>query len=57
MTPSGSTTGSALGGALSAVIIYILGRYGITFPAGIEAAIAAIVATVIGYLPASGRTS
>jgi hypothetical protein len=55
MTPSGSTTGSGIGGAVAAVVIFILGRYNITFPAGMEAAIAVLVSTLIGYIPASGR--
>lgn len=54
-TPSASTVGSGVGGAVAALIIFILGRYNITFPAGAEAAIAVLVGTLAGYLPASGR--
>lgn len=53
--PSNSTTATAVGGALATVTIAILGAKGITFPAGVEAALAVIFATLAGYLPASGR--
>jgi hypothetical protein len=55
LTPSSSTNASALGGAIAALIIFILGAKGITFPAGAEAAIAVIVTTIAGYIPKSGR--
>jgi hypothetical protein len=55
LTPSSSTNTSALGGAIAALIIFILGAKGITFPAGAEAAIAVIVTTIAGYIPKSGR--
>ena len=55
LTPSNSTTGSAIGGALAVVIVYIFSLKGITLPAGVEAAVAAIMGTMAGYLPASGR--
>jgi hypothetical protein len=53
--PSASTSASALGGAIAAMIIFILGAKGITFPAGAEAALAVIVTTLAGYIPKSGR--
>jgi hypothetical protein len=55
MTPSNSTNGTAVAGALAAILMAILGKYNITFPAGIESAIAVVFATLGGYLPASGR--
>ena len=53
--PSDSTSMSAVGGAIATVIMAVLGSKGITFPAGMEAGIAVIVATLLGYLPPSGR--
>ena len=55
VVPSNSTTASAAGGSLAAIIIYILSFKGITFPAGMEAALAVVISTLAGYLPASGR--
>ena len=54
-TPSNSTNATAIGGAVASLVIMVLGMKGITFPAGGEAALAVLVATVAGYLPASGR--
>lgn len=54
-TPSNSTNMTAAAGALATVTMFILGQKGITFPAGMEAALAVIFATLGGYLPASGR--
>lgn len=53
--PSNSTNATALGGAAAALVIGYLGTRGITFPAGYEAALAVIFATLAGYLPRSGR--
>lgn len=53
--PSGSTMGSALGGAIATVAMAILGANHITFPAGVESALAVIFTVLCGYLPASGR--
>jgi len=53
--PSNSTVATAFGGAVATVVIAVLGQYKIFFPAGVESAIAVIVATVVGYLPKSGR--
>ncbi len=55
LTPSNSTNATAIGGALSALVIYCLSLKGITFPAGLESAVAVICATIAGYLPNSGR--
>lgn len=55
VVPSNSTNMTALGGALATVAMVLLGAKGITFPAGAEAALAVIFATICGYLPASGR--
>ena len=55
LMPSDSTSLSGLGGAVAVIIIAALGAKGITFPAGMEAAIAVIVSTLLGYLPPSGR--
>jgi len=55
LSPSNSTTATGAAGALAALTVFILGQKGITFPAGMEAAIAVIFATIGGYLPASGR--
>ena len=53
--PSDSTSLSAVGGAIATVVMAVLGSKGITFPAGMEAGIAVIAATLLGYLPPSGR--
>ena len=53
--PSNSTTASALGGAIAVVTMMVLATKGVTFPAGMEAALAVIFSTLCGYLPASGR--
>ena len=53
--PSNSTNATALGGAIATLVIGYLGTRGITFPAGYEAALAVVVATLAGYLPKSGR--
>ena len=55
LTPSASTIGSGVGGAIATIGIYVLHLFGVNLPAGIEAAIAAIVAALGGYLPAAGR--
>jgi len=55
LLPSSSTTGSAIGAALATVIVYGFHTKGIDFPAGMEAAIGAIITVLAGYLPASGR--
>jgi len=54
-TPSASTTGSAIGAALATIIVYGFHTKGVDFPAGMEAAIGAIITVLAGYLPASGR--
>jgi hypothetical protein len=53
--PSGSTNATAIGAFLAALVMWYLGRQGITFPAGIEAGLAGTFATLLGYLPKSGR--
>ena len=53
--PSDSTSLSAVGGAIAVVVMAVLGQKGITFPAGVEAAIAVIASTLLGYIPKSGR--
>jgi hypothetical protein len=53
--PSDSTSLSAVGGAIAVVVMSVLGSKGITFPAGMEAAIAVIASVILGYLPPSGR--
>ena len=54
--PSGSTNATLIGGALAAITIGVLGKiYGIYFEAGFEAGLAVIFATLVGYLPKSGR--
>ncbi len=55
LQPSNSTTASALGGALAAITMAVLGHFNITFPAGIEASLAVVFCTLCGYLPSSGR--
>jgi len=54
-SPSNSTSLTALGGALACVVMAVLGANHITFPAGVESALAVIFATICGYFPASGR--
>lgn len=54
-TPSNSTVATGFGGAVATVIILILAQNHITFPAGMEAALAVIFSTISGYLPKSGR--
>jgi hypothetical protein len=54
-TPSASTGASGIGASVAAIVIYLLSLKGITFPAGLEAAIAGVFTTVAGYLPRSGR--
>lgn len=54
-TPSNSTSLTALGGAIACVTMSVLGANHVTFPAGVESALAVIFATLCGYLPASGR--
>jgi hypothetical protein len=53
--PSDSTSLSAVGGAIAVVVMAVLGAKHITFPAGVEASIAVIFSTLLGYLPPSGR--
>jgi hypothetical protein len=55
ITPSGSTTASAIGAFLAALIIWYLGTRKIFFPAGFEALLAGFIAALAGYLPRSGR--
>lgn len=55
LAPSAATTASAAGGALAVVIVAVFHQYGINFAAGVEAAIAVIITTIAGYLPAAGR--
>ena len=55
LAPSGSTNATGIAGAITSLLIYGLSLKGINFPAGMEAAIAVLVATLVGYLPASGR--
>ncbi len=57
LTPSNSTNASLISGAITAIIIWYAGTKGITFPAGVEAGITGLVATLVGYLPQSGRTT
>lgn len=53
--PSNSTNASALGTAVAAVLFIVLSKYGVNLPAGSEAAVAGLLATLAGYLPKSGR--
>lgn len=53
--PSASTTATGIGGAIATLIIYGLSLKGINLPAGAEAAVAVLVATIAGYIPAAGR--
>jgi hypothetical protein len=55
--PSASTTASGVGGAVVAIIIYVLSLKGITIPPGVEALLGGLAATLSGYLPQSGRKS
>jgi hypothetical protein len=55
LTPSASTNATAVGGALATLIIYGLSFAHITLPPGAEAAVAVLVASIAGWLPASGR--
>lgn len=55
LLPSASTNATMIGGAAATLIIYILGAYGVTMPAGAESAVAVIVAALAGYIPKSGR--
>jgi hypothetical protein len=55
LAPSASTTGSIIGAALATIIVYIFHLKGIDFPAGMEAAIGALISVLAGYLPAAGR--
>lgn len=55
LQPSSSTTATACAGAMATIVVYLVSLKGVTFPAGIESAIAVVFATVGGYLPASGR--
>jgi hypothetical protein len=51
MTPSNSTVGSTAGAFIATTIILIFDHYGIDFPAGYEAGLAAFITTVAGYVP------
>jgi hypothetical protein len=53
--PSASTTWTGIGAFLAGLTMYELGQHGITFPAGTEAGLAGLFATLLGYLPKSGR--
>lgn len=55
LVPSGSTQGSILAGALATVTMAILGKFHITFDAGVESALVVIFTVLGGYLPPSGR--
>jgi hypothetical protein len=55
LAPSNSTNATAAAGALATLVIYVASLKGITFPAGIESALAVVFATLGGYLPKSGR--
>lgn len=55
LAPSGSTNATLLAGAVAAILMAILEKFGITFRAGFESAIAVLLAAAAGYLPKSGR--
>ncbi len=55
LLPSNSTNGTMIGGAVATLIMYGLSMKGITFPAGVESAIAVLISALAGYLPRSGR--
>lgn len=55
LMPSGSTNGSLVAAALATLIVATFHMYGKDFPAGVEAAIAALLTVAGGYLPKSGR--
>lgn len=56
-TPSGSTYASAIGGALTVVLIAML-HQGLHWNIDVEtgAAISVLCSALVGYLPASGRS-
>lgn len=53
--PSASTNLTIIGGCVTAIIVWGLSAKGIFLPAGIEAALATLIAALAGYLPTSGR--
>jgi len=55
LTPSNSTTFSALGGALSVIVIWVIGLFHVVIPPEVAASIAVVVSTFAGYIPRSGR--
>lgn len=54
-SPSGSTLGSSIGGAVAVIVIAILEGYHIPVSGSLAAAITTLCAALAGYLPASGR--
>jgi len=53
--PNASTVATGTAGAVAALTIMVLAKYGITFPAGAEALLAVVVASIASYIPSSGR--
>lgn len=54
-SPSSSTSGSLIGGALSTILIAILKQHGIDIDATTGGAIVMVLSALVGYLPKSGR--
>ena len=54
-TPSNSTNLTAVGGALGTIICAALGHFGWPVDGVTQGAIITVCATLLGYLPASGR--
>lgn len=55
LTPSGSTNMTVVGGSIASIIVWLLSLKGVFLPAGLEAAVATLVAALAGYIPKSGR--
>jgi hypothetical protein len=55
LTPSASTVGTTVAGAVAFLIIVVLAQFHIILPVGAEAAITCLVGALGGYLPKSGR--
>lgn len=55
LAPSNSTNATAIGAFIAATVVWGLGQKQIFFPAGYEALLGGFVATLLGYLPKSGR--
>lgn len=56
VAPSASTVATGLSGAVTIIVIWIIGQRGVVIPPEIAAAITVVISTLTGYLPRSGRS-